>query len=72
MTGVDGQTLAVLHRGFDGAEEVNPVYRDSPGMIFEHPVTGLEPPQDQPWCCGGTDPYARMMRPVSSPSTQRR
>jgi hypothetical protein len=45
VMGVDAQTLAVLHRGFDGAEEVNPAYRDYPDTIFDHPVTALEPYQ---------------------------
>ncbi|OKA03114.1 hypothetical protein ATP06_0237875 [Amycolatopsis regifaucium] len=45
LIGVDAQSLEVLHRGFDGVEEVNPAYRDHPNTIFEHPVTALEPDQ---------------------------
>ncbi|MFD5092506.1 hypothetical protein ACFWMR_18020 [Amycolatopsis thailandensis] len=45
LIGVDALSLDVLHRGFDGAEEVNPAYRDFPNTIFEHPVTALNPDQ---------------------------
>lgn len=45
LTGADGRTLARLRRCFEGAEEVNPAYRDHPETIWEHPVTALEPPQ---------------------------
>ncbi|MGW0516442.1 DUF1877 family protein [Crossiella sp. NPDC003009] len=43
LTGVDARALAVLRRGFDGDEEVNPAYREHPDTIWEHPVTALEP-----------------------------
>jgi hypothetical protein len=45
LTGASARALAVLQRGFDGDEEVNPAYRDHPNTIWEHPVTALEPPQ---------------------------
>ncbi len=43
LTGADDQTLALLRRGFDGDEEVNPAYRDVLYSIDGHPVTALEP-----------------------------
>lgn len=45
LTGADERTLALLERGFEGDEEVNPAYRDLPYTIDGHPVTALEPPQ---------------------------
>ena len=45
LTGANGRTLALLRRGVDGDDEVNPAYRDHPNTIWEHPVTALEPPQ---------------------------
>ncbi|MBB1159175.1 MULTISPECIES: hypothetical protein [Amycolatopsis] len=43
LTGADDRTLALLRRGFDGDEEVNPAYRDVLHSIDGHPVTALEP-----------------------------
>ncbi|MFE3174133.1 DUF1877 family protein [Amycolatopsis sp. NPDC059090] len=45
MAGADERTFALLRRGFDGDEEVNPAYRDYPYGIIDHPVTALEPPE---------------------------
>ncbi|WP_116206519.1 hypothetical protein [Amycolatopsis circi] len=45
LAGADERTFALLQRGFDGDEEVNPAYRDYLYGIWEHPVTALDPPQ---------------------------
>ncbi|MGO1052059.1 DUF1877 family protein [Crossiella sp. CA198] len=43
LLGTNPDTLGLLHRAFDGDQEVNPAYRDAPDTIWEHPVTALEP-----------------------------